>query len=79
MGSVLQRTYEGGDNHHDFDYYKHARRARNNMRANKLRPFVPSGIDYPLAVQFYVDLGFEIIFSDHGRKFNPMASVRSTL
>ncbi|MBW5446171.1 glyoxalase [Cohnella sp. CFH 77786] len=36
------------------------------MRANKLRPFVPSGLDYPLAVQFYVDLGFEIIFSDHG-------------
>ncbi|CAM3658202.1 VOC family protein [Marinicrinis lubricantis] len=33
------------------------------MRAIKLRPFVPSGADYPLAVQFYVDLGFEIIFA----------------
>jgi uncharacterized glyoxalase superfamily protein PhnB len=34
------------------------------MRANKLRPFVPSGPDYQLAVQFYVDLGFEIIYAD---------------
>ncbi|MCR2803910.1 VOC family protein [Paenibacillus soyae] len=29
------------------------------MRALKLRPFVPSGEDYALAVRFYEDLGFE--------------------
>jgi uncharacterized glyoxalase superfamily protein PhnB len=40
------------------------------MRANKLRPFVPSGADYLLAVQFYTDLGFEKIFSsDEGTIF----------
>ena len=33
------------------------------MKALKLRPFVPSGADYLLAVQFYTDLGFEKIFS----------------
>ncbi|OMF33849.1 hypothetical protein BK133_13765 [Paenibacillus sp. FSL H8-0548] len=33
------------------------------MKALKLRPFIPSGADYPLAVQFYVDLGFEKIFT----------------
>jgi uncharacterized glyoxalase superfamily protein PhnB len=33
------------------------------MKAFKLRPFVPSGADYLLAVQFYTDLGFENIFS----------------
>jgi uncharacterized glyoxalase superfamily protein PhnB len=33
------------------------------MKAQKLRPFVPSGEDYPLAVQFYTDLGFEIIYA----------------
>jgi len=32
------------------------------MKAVKLRPFVPSGEDYPLAIQFYTDLGFEPIF-----------------
>lgn len=40
------------------------------MRALKLRPFIPSGEDYPLAVQFYTDLGFEkIYFSDEGAIF----------
>lgn len=34
------------------------------MRANKLRPFVPSGEDYPLAIQFFIDLGFEKVYSD---------------
>lgn len=33
------------------------------MKAHKLRPFVPSGEDYPLAVRFYEDLGFEKIFA----------------
>jgi hypothetical protein len=33
------------------------------MKALKLRPFVPSGADFPLAVQFYEELGFEKIFS----------------
>jgi uncharacterized glyoxalase superfamily protein PhnB len=33
------------------------------MKAIKLRPFIPSGENYPLAVQFYMDLGFEKIFS----------------
>jgi uncharacterized glyoxalase superfamily protein PhnB len=36
------------------------------MKAIKLRPFVPSGEDYQLAIQFYADLGFEKIFSDDG-------------
>ncbi len=35
------------------------------MRAQKIRPFVPSGEDFPLAVQFYTDLGFEKIFANH--------------
>lgn len=35
------------------------------MKALKLRPFVPSGADYPLAVQFYTDLGFEKVFSSN--------------
>lgn len=39
---------------------------KSHMRANKLRPFVPSGKDYPQAIQFYVDLGFEKIYSDDG-------------
>ncbi|MDD9268343.1 VOC family protein [Paenibacillus sp. GCM10023248] len=33
------------------------------MKALKLRPFVPSGGDYPRAVQFYTDLGFEKLFT----------------
>lgn len=32
------------------------------MRAVKLRPFVPSGDDFSLAIKFYVDLGFEQIY-----------------
>ncbi|MGO4500681.1 hypothetical protein AB4114_32950 [Paenibacillus sp. 2RAB27] len=35
------------------------------MKAQKIRPFVPSGEDFALAVQFYSDLGFEKIFSNH--------------
>lgn len=36
------------------------------MKAHKLRPFVPSGDDYPLAIRFYQDLGFEQIYTDDG-------------
>jgi hypothetical protein len=36
------------------------------MRANKLRPFIPSGKDYILAQHFFEDLGFEKIYSDDG-------------
>lgn len=32
------------------------------MKAVKLRPFVPSGEDFPLAIRFYKDLGFEQIY-----------------
>ncbi|MEK4251785.1 hypothetical protein [Paenibacillus sp. FSL W7-1287] len=32
------------------------------MKAMKLRPFIPSGTDYPRAVQFYIDLGFEKVY-----------------
>ncbi|KRE93348.1 hypothetical protein ASG89_07585 [Paenibacillus sp. Soil766] len=35
------------------------------MRAHQLRPFVPSGEDFALAVQFYTDLGFENIYGNH--------------
>lgn len=34
------------------------------MKAIKLRPFVPSGVDYSLALEFYRDLGFEQIYHD---------------
>ncbi|OZB96828.1 hypothetical protein [Paenibacillus sp. XY044] len=33
------------------------------MKSLKLRPFVPSGEDYPLAVRFYEDMGFEKMFT----------------
>ncbi|WP_219833916.1 hypothetical protein [Paenibacillus sp. R14(2021)] len=34
------------------------------MKAIKLRPFVPSGADYALAVRFFEALGFEKGYSD---------------
>jgi uncharacterized glyoxalase superfamily protein PhnB len=37
-----------------------------NMNAVKLRPFVPSGSDYPLSVRFFEDLGFTKLYSDDG-------------
>jgi hypothetical protein len=37
----------------------------NGMKALKLRPFIPSGSDYPLAMQFYTDLGFEKIYTSN--------------
>ncbi|WP_158289562.1 VOC family protein [Paenibacillus flagellatus] len=36
------------------------------MKAHRLRPFVPSGADYSVALQFYTDLGFEKIASHDG-------------
>lgn len=36
------------------------------MKAMKLRPFVPSGENYPLVKQFYKDLGFEQIYDSPG-------------
>lgn len=34
------------------------------MKAIKLRPFIPSGENYGLAQRFFQDLGFEILYSD---------------
>jgi hypothetical protein len=36
------------------------------MELLKLRPFIPSGEDYPLAQRFFEDLGFEKVYSDSG-------------
>lgn len=36
------------------------------MKAIKLRPFIPSGKDYPLAQAFFEALGFERMYSDSG-------------
>ncbi|WP_274366240.1 hypothetical protein [Paenibacillus thermotolerans] len=34
------------------------------MKTTALRPFVPSGKDYALAQRFFVDLGFDKVYSD---------------
>ncbi|REE85278.1 putative lactoylglutathione lyase [Paenibacillus taihuensis] len=36
------------------------------MKAVKLRPFIPSGKDYELAIRFFEELGFEKRYSDSG-------------
>lgn len=36
------------------------------MKAVKLRPFIPSGADYPLSIRFFEDLGFTNVYSDSG-------------
>ncbi|SEO65003.1 hypothetical protein [Paenibacillus sp. OV219] len=36
------------------------------MKAVKLRPFIPSGEDYELAMRFFEELGFEKGYSDSG-------------
>lgn len=36
------------------------------MKAIKLRPFVPSGSDYPLAQMFFEELGFTRGYADDG-------------
>lgn len=36
------------------------------MRSVKIRPFVPSGSDYPLAQRFFEDLGFKKVYADDG-------------
>ena len=34
-----------------------------NLKAKELLPFLPSGKDYPLALRFYQDLGFELTWT----------------